>query len=311
MRKLFIFSAVAGSLILFSACEKEPRFNLQKIKQEVGASIQAIPSSKEKHLKALLRSIFPDKWQILGVFKVSQSETKYFEKYLVKVYSPYDHVIWNKFIWITKNGKLLTPIFYLVSNKTVSLIVPKKEKEIPLESIRWILNVERIALEGDIPISLTSGKKVVYLIWNPYCKLCFNNWKNIIKKARSKNIAIKLIPYHNVYYPLDNLYMLIYLLWQAQNEGLYAVLNKYYSASKSFEDFLENLKKETYTNLGKIPKTTFNSLGFSLREIAKTLQESYIYIAPTTVLLTKINPTVGLAEGYILVNQISFKIPKN
>lgn len=311
MRKLILFSTLVSSIYLFSSCESEPKYNLQKIKQEVGASVQSLSPQKEERLKAILKSIYPNKWQILGIFKIQQNEEKFFKKYLVKVYSPYEHVIWNKFIWFTKDGKLLTPILYKIENNNIDLITPKKEKEYPLESLRWILDVERISLEGNIPISLTQGRNIVYLIWNPYCKKCFENWKELVKEAKKRNIAIKLIPYHNIYYPIDNLYMLIYLLWKAQNEGLYSILDKYYSNSQSFEDFLDKLKRETYANLGKIPKDSFNNLGYALKEISNTLQGAYIYIVPTSVILTKVNPTVGLAEGYVLVNQIKLEKPKN
>ena len=310
MKKLSIPVFILGSLFILPSCNNEPHYSLSQLQEEVGDKVEPLETEKENQLKAILNSIFPKGWKVLKIFKVTTAEEPYLKKYLVKVYSPYEHLILNKFVWLTKDGKILFSTAYQIEANRVSVIVPKHSKEYPIESLRWILDVERIALEGNLPITLTKGSKVVYLVWNPYCKKCFDRWKDIVTKAQQLNVSIKLIPYHNVYYPIDNLYMLIFLLWKAQNDGLFNVVNNYYSQSGNFEDFLSRLKKDAFTYIGKIPKNAFNSIGFSLKEISQTLQVAKIYVVPTTVLVKKINPTIGLAEGYVLVNKITFKEPK-
>jgi len=192
MRKFVLISASIGSLIILNSCEEQPKFNLKKVGQEINSKVVELQPEEKKRLVGILNAVFPNKWKILGIFKVSESEEPFLKKYLVKVYSPYEHIIWNKFVWFSKDGKLLIPTTYFVSKESVNLIVPKKEKEFPLESLRWILDVERIALEGNIPITLTNGKRIVYIIWNPYCKICFKQWNKILKLAREKNVSLNI-----------------------------------------------------------------------------------------------------------------------
>ncbi len=293
-------------LVLFS-CQnsQEPKYQTSQKLEKINQA-QPLEEKEKEKLLSLVKAILPQSWEILDIYKVP-SEEKFLKKYLLKVYSQYEHAILYRFLWLTDDGKLLFPTAYGVEGNKVSLILPAKEKEYPLENLRWVLDIERIAIMGNLPITLTEGKNIVYLVWNPYCKVCFQRWKEIIQTARANNISIKLIPYHNIYYPLDNLYMIIYLLWKAQNEGLYAVLDKYYSSSKSFEEFIKKLKEDTFASFSQIPKDTYNTLGYSIQQINKILSQAKIFVVPTTVKVVHTNPTVGLAEGYVYVGLIKLK----
>ena len=275
-----------------------------------GTSYQPLEGQEGEHLKRVLSSVFPKGWQIVALYRATPSEEKYLNKYLVKVYSPLDHAVYNRYIWLTSDGKVLFTYGYLIGGNSAYPIIPKEAKEYPLENVGWILDIERIAVEANMPLTLTAGKKTVYLVWNPYCKVCFARWKEVLETAKRENLSIKLIPYHNVYYPLDNLYALIYLLYRAQNEGLYSVLNSYYSSSKSFEEFLERVKRDTYAHLGEIPKDTFNRLGYYLKQIYTVLGQAKVYVVPTTVWVVDINPQLGMAKGYVYVGQIELSPPE-
>ncbi len=277
---------------------------------ENGTSYQPLKGEEAKHLKEVLNSVFPKGWEIVGVYKATPSEEKYLNKYLVKVYSPIDHAVFNRYVWLTSDGKVLFTYGYLVRGNAAYPIIPKEAKEYPLENVGWILDVERIAIEGNLPLTLTEGKKTVYIVWSPFCKVCFDRWKELLETAKRENLSIKLIPYHNPYYPIDNLYALIYLLYRAQNEGLYAVLNSYYSSAQNFEDFLERLKRDTYAHLGEIPKKTYNNLGYYLKQIYTVLGQAKVYVVPTTVWVVSVNPQLGLAKGYVYAGRIELKPPK-
>ncbi len=308
MKKLLFFPTLG--ILFLTSCQSEPKYDLKKVEEEVGSKVKPLEEKEKKELKGILEAVFPKGWEVIGLFEVQPSEESFLRKFLVKVYSPYEHVIWNRFVWLTSDGKLLFTKTYLVGDNSVGPIVPKKDREYPLESLRWVLDIERVAFDGNLPISLTKGKRIVYLVWNPYCKTCFQEWKEMLKKAKENEVSVRLIPYHGVYYPMDNLYMLIYLLWKAQNEGLYAVLDGYYSSAKSFEDFLSRLKEETFQNLNGIPEKTFNNIGFQLKQISKILETAKIFVVPTSVLVEKVEPKLGLAEGYVIVGQITFSLPK-
>ena len=275
-----------------------------------GTTYKPLKGDEVEHLKIVLSSVFPRGWEIVAIYSATPPEEKYLKKYLVKVYSPLDHAVYNRYVWLTNDGKVLFTYGYLVRGSGAYPIIPKEAKEYPLENVGWILDIERIAIEGNLPLTLTGGKRTVYLVWNPYCKECFEKWKEILETAKREHLSVKLIPYHNVYYPLDNLYALIYLLYRAQNEGLLTVLNSYYSSAKSFEDFLQRVKRDTYAHLGEIPKDTFNRLGYYLKQIYTVLGQAKVYVVPTTVWVVDINPQLGMAKGYVYVGRIELFPPE-
>jgi len=309
LKKILVSFAIVGGIALINSCGSEKSYNLSKLQEEVGSKLFPLKGEEETKLKNIIRALYPEEWKIVGLFGVKQSEENFFKKYLVAVYNPYQHVVFYRFIWLTEDGKYLSTTLYRIGNNTVELILPKKDKEYPLENLRWLLDVERIVLSANLPQTLLKGKKYIYLVWNPYCESCYNRWRDIIKEATQMGLGIKIIPYHNIYYPLDNLYMLIYLLYRAQSEGLYTVLNNYYSAP-SFEAFLNQLKKDMYVHLKDIPKERFNSIGFALQQINKVLKQAKILVVPTTVQVENIDPTAGLASGYVYVGRIELKLKK-
>lgn len=296
-----------GSTFLIVSCESEKKVEIKKIQEEFKLKLSKPKEEDLEKLKNTFKAILPQDWQILDIYSVEPSEEKYLKKYLIRVYSPYYHAVFNRFVWLTNDDKVLFLNGYLLGQNSVFPIVPPKEKEYPLENVSWILDIERILFTYNIPAQLTNGKKVVYIVWNPFCKSCFENWKNLIEEAKRENLAIKLIPYHSVYYPIDNLYMLIYILYRAQKEGLLTVLNSYYTNSKSFEEFLEKLKKEAYANLKSIPKKEYNTLGFALKEINKILYQAKVFAVPTTVKVVKVETDLGLAKGYVYTGVLKLK----
>jgi hypothetical protein len=289
------------------SCGGGEKYNLGKLEQQVGAKPVELPGKEKEHVEALVKAIFPQGWKVIEVFGIKTSEEPYLKKYLAVVYNPYQHAVFYRFIWITTDGKYLTANLYRINKGSVDLILPKKAVEHPLEDLRWLLDIERIALSQNLPLTLTEGKRYVYIVWNPYCESCFNCWKELVRTAKKERLGIKIIPYHNVYYPLDNLYMLIYILHRAKSEGLFTVLNGYYSNSKSFTDFLQRLKRDAFANLSKIPKKEFNDIGYSLEAISKDLKAAKVLVVPTTVWVKNINPSTGSASGYVYVGSITLK----
>ncbi|NPB05941.1 MAG: hypothetical protein GXO08_06160 [Aquificae bacterium] len=309
--KRLLSAALAGALLLAS-CGGKVEYEPSQLRQEVGTSVKPLEGKEREKLEAVLRAVFPPGWRILDLFAVPSAEKPYLKKYLVKVYSPYEHVVWNRFVWTTAEGDLLFTKTYRVANETVALILPKKEKEYPLESLRWILDVERIAVGGNLPLTLTPGQRPVYLVWNPYCKPCFDRWKELIEEALRKKVSLKLVPYHGVYYPLDNLYALVYLLWKAQSTGnLYSVLNEYYSSAEDFEDFLTRLKEDAFRGLSEVPKEEFNRIGFLLKEVSKVVEGAKVLVVPTSVLVQNVEPKLGLAEGFVVVGRVVLELPED
>jgi len=304
-RGLLLAVSLLG-LGLFSCGEGE-KYELKQLSEELHLKLQPLKGKEKEKITSIVEAVFPKTWKVLSIYRVEPSEEKYLRKYLIRVYSEYDHVIYNRFIWFTDDGKVLFTYGYLVGNKTVSPIIPPKGKEYPLENVGWILDIERIVYGANLPTTLTVGKKTVYLVWNPYCKVCFDRWKDILETAQREKITLKLIPYHNVYYPIDNLYMLIYILYKAQAEGLASVLNKYYSSAKSFDDFIGNLKRDAYAFLPKIPKDDYNEIGYALKQISQTLNVAKIFVVPTTVWVKKVNTQLGTASGYVYVGEIKLK----
>ena len=311
MRKLTALSLLILSFApsVLTSCGKKEKYNLKKLSDEVGSKLIELNGKEENHLKSLISALYPQKWKIIKIFGVKGNVSD-FKRYLVAVYNPYQHAVFYNFVWITKDGRYLTTNLYKVENNTLSLIVPKKTVDYPLEDISWILNINRIIYAQNLPLQLTNGKNVVYLVWNPYCVKCFERWSEIVQQAKRNNLSIVLLPYHNIYYPQDNIYMLLYLLWKAQNQGLYSVLNEYYSNSKSFEDFIKKLKEDTYKGLAKIPKQEFNNLGYSIENISKILNNAKIYTVPTTIVVKDIDKINSLASGYIYVNKINLNVGK-
>ena len=307
MTKRVLFLGLSFFGIFLIGCGEEEKYQLQTLKQELKMDLKPLEGKEREKITSIVKTVLPPSWELLDIYKVPKAEEKFLRKYLVRVYSPYQHAVFNKFVWFTEDGKLLFTQTYKVGDRKVSLIVPAKEKEHPLENITWVLDVERIAINANLPLSLTSGKRTVYLVWNPYCKICFQKWKDILKTAREEGLTLKIIPYHNVYYPIDNLYALIYLLWKAQNGGLLNVLNDYYTRYKSFNEFLNNLKEETFKNLGEVPKDSYNNIGFALKQISQTLAAAKIFVVPTTVEVKGKNPVMQLVKGYVYVGEIKLK----
>jgi len=297
LRFLLLFAAAA-----IVGCSSSGRYDLNKLSQEVDEKLYELKGKEKERLERVAKAIFPAEWKVIGVFGVEGGEEG-FKKYLVAVYSPYQHAVYYRFIWITEDGRYLTTALYRLGENKVSLIVPAKEKEHPLESLRWILDFERIAMAHNLPVVLTPGERTLYLVWNPYCESCFKRWKEILKTAEEKRISIKLIPYHGTYYPWDNLYLLIYVLNEASAVGLFEVLNRYYSA-ESFDEFMQRLKNDAFAAVGKIPKERFNEIGAALKSINKVLTQAKILVVPTTVRVVSVDPTAGLASGYVFVGEI-------
>jgi hypothetical protein len=302
-RKGLLLAFSLLSVGLFSCGEGE-KYNLTELSKELNATVKPLSDKEKERVTSIVSTIFPKTWKVIDIFKVEPSEERYLKKYLVKVYSEYEHAIYNRYIWFTDDGKVLFTQGYLVGNKTVSPIIPPKAKEYPLENIGWILDIERIVYSANLPTTLTVGKKTVYIVWNPYCRVCFEKWKEILDTAQKEHLTLKLISYHNVYYPIDNLYMLIYILYKAQREGLASVLNEYYNSYQKFEDFIEALKKDAYANLPKIPKNDYNNIGYALKQISQTLGVARIFIVPTTIRLEKVNTQLGTASGYVYVGEV-------
>jgi thiol-disulfide isomerase/thioredoxin len=291
-----------GALILFSCGEENSPLPPPQAQNETYTPLKG---EEKDFLKKVLSSVFPPSWEILDIYLVTPSEDKDLKKYLVRFYSPMDHAVYSRYLWFSPEGELLFTYAYKVQGERAYPLIPPKGKEYPLENISWVLDFERVAFSANLPVTLTVGNKgTIYLVWNPYCKVCYQKWQEILKDAKEKGLTVKLIPYHNVYYPLDNLYMLIYILYSAQKEGLPAVLERYYSQSKDFNEFLERLKKDTYANLGRIPKEEYNSIGFALKQIYQVLAQAKIFTVPTTVKLVEINDRLGLAKGYVYVGEI-------
>jgi len=307
MKKKTLLIGLSLLGLFLTNCGEEEEYQLQILKQELKTELRPLEGNKKKQITAIVKVILPQNWELLEIYEIPKAEKDYLKKYLIRVYSPYQHAVFNKFIWFTKDGELLFSQTYKVEKGKVSLIVPAKEKEYPLENITWVSDIERIALNANLPITLTEGKKTIYLVWNPYCKTCFQQWKEILKTAQEKGLTVKLIPYHNVYYPLDNLYALIYILWKAQNEGLFNVLNGYYTKFQSFDDFLSNLKEEAFKNLKKVPKDSYNNIGLALKQISQTLAVSKIFVVPTTVEIKETDKLMQLVKGYVYVGQIKLK----
>jgi len=304
--KKFLPLFLLGPLLIVS-CEGEKKVEIKKLQKEFKVKLSKPKEEDLKKLRGVFKAILPKDWEILDIFSVQPSEEKYLKKYLLRVYSPYYHAVFNRFVWLTADGKVLFLNGYLLGEGAVSPIVPPKEKEYPIENVSWILDVERILFSYNLPSQLTNGKRVVYIVWNPFCKVCYENWQSLIEEAKRKKVALKLIPYHNVYYPIDNLYALIYLLYRSQKEGLLTVLNSYYTDSKSFEDFLEKLKKDAYANLKTIPKKEFNTLGYALKEINKILYQAKVFSVPTTVEVIEIKSELGLAKGYVYIGELKIE----
>lgn len=252
----------------------------------------------------ILRSVFPPSWEVLDIYLVIPSEDKDLKKYLVRFYSQVDHAVFRRYLWFSPKGEVLFTSAYKVDGEKAYPLIPPKGKEYPLENVTWVLDFERIAFSANLPVSLTKGRETVYLVWNPYCKVCYQKWKEILKNAREKSVTLKIIPYHNLYYPLDNPYMLLYILYRSQKEGLLSVLENYYENSKDFNDFLERLKRDTFANLGKIPKENYNSLGFALKQIYQVLAQAKVFTVPTTVRLIEVKTRLGLAKGYVYVGEL-------
>ena len=296
-----------GTIFLNSCGEDSKKAEIKELKRELKLQLETPSQQEAEKLKRALNAIVPKNWQIVDIFKVTPSEEPYLKKFLVRLYSPYNHALFNRFVWLTNDGKVLFLSAYLLGEDTVTPLSPPKAKEYPLENVGWILDLERILYTYNIPSLLVRGKKTLYLVWNPFCRECFNRWKDIVETAKREKLSIKLIPYHNVYYPTDNLYMLIYLLYRAQREGLYTVLNAYYSSSKNFEEFLQKLKRDAYSHLGQIPRKDYNTLGFALKEIYKVLYQAKVFSVPTTVKVVEIKTELGLAKGYVYVGEIRLK----
>ena len=306
MKKLIPLT-LFGSTLLIASCGNEEKVEVKKLQEELKLKLSKPKGEDLERLKETFKAILPQGWEILDIYSVEPSEEKYLKKYLVRLYAPYYHAVFNKFVWLTNDNKVLFLNGYLSGSNSVSPIVPPKEKEYPLENVSWILDIERILFTYNIPSQLTNGKNVVYIVWNPFCKSCFENWKNVIEEAKRENLAVKLIPYHSVYYPIDNLYALIYILYRAQKEGLLTVLNSYYANSKSFEEFLEKLKEDAYANLKSIPKKEYNTLGFALKEINKILYQAKVFAVPTSVKVVEIKTELGLAKGYVYTGVLKLK----
>jgi thiol-disulfide isomerase/thioredoxin len=307
MKKKTLLVGLTLSGFLLFGCGEEEKYQLQTLKQELKTELKPLEGKEKQQITAVVKAIIPQSWELLEIYKVPKAEKDYLKKYLIRVYSPYQHAVFNKFVWFTKDGELLFSQTYKVENRKVSLIVPVKEKEYPLENISWVSDVERVALNSNLPITLTEGKKTIYIVWNPYCKTCFQKWKDILKAAQEKNLTVKLIPYHNVYYPIDNLYALIYIFWRAQNEGLFNVLNGYYTRFQSFDDFLNSLKEEAFKKLKNVPRESYNNIGFALKQISKTLAVSKIFVVPTTVEIKETDKLMQLVKGYVYVGEIKLK----
>jgi len=302
-RKFFLLTALG---LFFFSCGEQKKYNLEEFSQEIGNSLEELSSEDESKVVSILKPLYPKDWKILKVFRVKEG-IKEFNQFLVAVYSPEQHAVFYNFVWFTKDGKFLITSLYKVEETKVLAILPKKKVDYPLEDISWILEINRIIYAQNLPLILTKGQKIIYLVWNPYCKQCYEKWKNILKKAQEKNISIILIPYHSIYYPLDNIYMMVYLLWRAQREGLLTVLNDYYSKSNNFEDFIKQLKLDTYRYLKDMDKNSYNNFGYSIEAISKILERGKVFYIPTTIKVDKVDKVNSFASGYIFVNQIKLE----
>ncbi len=304
-RSLILITLI--SIFAFSCGEKE-NYSLKEFSNEIGVKLSNLTTTNEKNLKNLFAVVYPKSWKIIKIFKVLNNNT-YFKQYLVVVYSPEQHAVFYNYLWLTKDNKFLIPNLYKIENQEVYALLPKKRIEYPLEDISWILNINRIIFSQNLPLSLTKGSRTVYLIWNPYCQKCYENWKKLLKIATERKLNVMLIPYHSIYYPLDNLYSMIYILWRAQKEGLLSVLDKYYSSAGNFEEFLDKLKTDTYSSFRDIPKEYYNNVGYAIESIDKILELHNIFYVPTTIWIDKVDKINSIAQGYIYVNQIRLNKP--
>ncbi len=302
----FRIFALTFTAFLFFSCGDESSSPLPPPKAQ-NENYTPLKGEEREFLEKVLKSVFPPSWEVLDIYSVTPSEDKNLKKYLVRFYSQVDHAVFSRYLWFSPKGEVLFTYAYKVSGEKAYPLIPPKGKEYPLENIGWVLDFERIAFSANLPVTLTKGTQTVYLVWNPYCKICYQKWKEILKTAREKSVTLKIIPYHNVYYPLDNLYMLIYILYKAQKEGLLSVLENYYGNSKDFNDFLEKLKKDTLANLGKIPKDDYNSIGFALKQIYQVLAQAKVFAVPTTVRLVEVKTRLGLAKGYVYVGELKIE----
>ena len=302
----FRIFALTFTAFLFFSCGDESSSPLPPPKAQ-NENYTPLKGEEREFLEKLLKSVFPPSWEILDIYSVTPSEDKNLKKYLVRFYSQVDHAVFSRYLWFSPKGEVLFTYAYKVSGEKAYPLIPPKGKEYPLENIGWVLDFERIAFSVNLPVTLTKGTQTVYLVWNPYCKVCYQKWKEILKTSKEKSVTLKIIPYHNVYYPIDNLYMLIYLLWKAQNEGLINVLNEYYTKAENYEKFLELLKEDTLKNLKSVPKDSYNNIGFALKQISQTLAVSKIFVVPTTVEIKETDRLMRLVKGYVYVGDIKLK----
>ena len=303
-RKL-IGSVVAGSIVLFSLGCGENNYNLE-VKNVTLENLKPLSGDESVFLRSIVKSIFPSEWKILNIYEAGKEDNINSKRYLLEIYIPNLHLIRRNFIWLTFDNKTLITQLYHIEKGKVVLIKPQREVSYPLENLRWILDIERILITANFPTEIISqGNKTLYLVWNIYCKACYSQWKQLLKYAKEKGFRLKIIPFHSFYYPQDNLYSLIYILWKAQNVGsLEEVLKEYYSSASNFEEFLKRIKTNAYGNLTKINPKTFNEIGFYLEQLGKVLNQAKIFVVPTSIEVVKVSPNIGVAEGYIYIGKL-------
>ncbi len=121
------------------------------------------------------------------------SQLKGFAQLNVSIKNKNTGTIIHRYLWVSKDKKIIIPILLKYNNGRLTRIEPKISVEQSKADISWLNDVLKL-LPKELKQSIGKGKEV-YMFTDPYCPFCKRELPRLMKLAEENKIKLYIIPF--------------------------------------------------------------------------------------------------------------------
>ncbi len=157
----------------------------------VSLAIPGFAKSQNSYNEIINKMVPPSTQYSVKVKK--NSLLKGFHQLNVSIKNRNTGVIFHRYLWVSKDKKLIIPVILKYENGKLIRIEPKIAMEQSKTDISWLNNILKV-LPNYLKQSIGKGTEV-YLFTDPYCPFCKREVPRLLKLAKNNKIKLHIIPF--------------------------------------------------------------------------------------------------------------------